>query len=129
MKILLVDNSRLIRILQKNILATRGHTDIVEAANGIEALKSIEEGDPDLMLLEWNMPNMNGYTLLKRIREMGKKFPVIMCTTESEKSHVIQAIRAGANNYVIKPFSAETLIEKIDWTMKNVKTARPEERR
>lgn len=120
MKILLVDDSRTIRNIQKNILTKLGHTEIAEAADGVEALKSVEESDPDLMLLDWNMPNMDGLTLLKKVRELGKKFPIIMCTTEAEKSRVIQAIQAGASNYVVKPFSTETMAEKIDQTMKKV---------
>lgn len=123
MKILLVDDSRTIRNIQKNILTKLGHTDISEAADGVEALKSVQEADPDLMLLDWNMPNMDGLTLLKKVRELGKKFPIIMCTTEAEKSRVIQAIQAGASNYVVKPFSTETMAEKIDQTMKNVQAA------
>ncbi len=120
MKIMLVDDSRTIRNIQKNILSQLGHTDIVEAADGVEALNLVHEQDPDLMLLDWNMPNMDGMTLLTKIRGEGRKFPIIMCTTEAEKSRVIQAIQTGASNYVVKPFSTETMAEKIDQTMKKV---------
>ena len=123
MKILLVDDSRTIRNIQKNILTKLGHTEIGEAADGVEALKAIEVADPDLMLLAWHMPNMDGLTLLKKVRELGKTFPIIMCTTEAEKSRVIQAIQAGASNYVVKPFSTETMAEKIDQTMKKTEAA------
>lgn len=120
MRIMLVDDSRTIRNIQKNILSQLDHTDIVEAADGVEALGKVKEQEPDLMLLDWNMPNMDGLTLLKKVREEGRKFAVIMCTTEAEKGRVIQAIQAGANNYVVKPFSTETMAEKIDQTMKKV---------
>ena len=120
MKIMLVDDSRTIRNIQKNILSQLNHTDIVEADDGVDALNKIKEQEPELMLLDWNMPNMDGLTLLKKVREEGRKFPVIMCTTEAEKARVIQAIQAGANNYVVKPFSTETMAEKIDQTMKKV---------
>ena len=124
MKILVVEDSPIIRNMHKIILTKLGYTNIVEAADGVEALNSIQEADPGLMLLDWGLPNMDGLTLLKKVRELGKKFPIIMCTADSEKSHVILAIQAGANNYVVKPFSAKTMIEKIDETIKNVQAAR-----
>ncbi len=123
MKILLVDDSRTIRNIQKNILSTLGHTDIVESADGVEAIVKLKETSPDLILLDWNMPNMDGITFLKTIRKDGVTTPVIMCTTEAEKSRVIQAVQAGANNYVVKPFSTETMAEKIEQTLSRVATA------
>ncbi len=120
MKILLVDDSRTIRNIQKNIFAKLGHETIVEAADGVEGLKQVEAESPELIILDWNMPNMDGITFLKTLRAQGNKTPVIMCTTESEKSRVIQAIQAGASNYVVKPFSTETMAEKINQTIKKV---------
>ena len=117
MKVLLVDDSRTIRNIQKNTLAGMGHTDILEAADGLEALEVLSKQTPDLMLVDWNMPNMDGITLVKKIRETDKKIPIMMCTTEAEKSRVIEAIQAGVNNYVVKPFTADTLSEKIDQTL------------
>ncbi len=117
MKILLVDDSRTIRNIQKNTLASMGHTDILEAADGLLALEVLSKVTPDLMLVDWNMPNMDGITLVKKIRETDKRIPIMMCTTEAEKSRVIEAIKAGVNNYVVKPFTADTLSEKIDQTL------------
>lgn len=117
MNILLVDDSRTIRNIQKNTLKTLGHTDITEAADGIEALTCIAKQRPDLMLVDWNMPNMDGITLIKKVRETDKKLPIIMVTTEAEKTRVIEAVKAGVNNYCVKPFTAETLAEKISQTM------------
>ena len=117
MKILLVDDSRTIRNIQKNTLKTLGHTDITEAADGLEALVCLEKERPDLMLVDWNMPNMDGISLIKKVRETDKKLPIIMVTTEAEKSRVIEAVKAGVNNYCVKPFTAETLSEKINQTM------------
>ena len=117
MNILLVDDSRTIRNIQKNTLKTLGHTDITEAADGIEALACIAKARPDLMLVDWNMPNMDGITLIKKVRETDKALPIIMVTTEAEKSRVIEAVKAGVNNYCVKPFTAETLSEKISQTM------------
>ena len=120
MKVLLVDDSRTIRNIQKNVLSQLGHNDTLEAADGVEALKVLADTRPDLVLIDWNMPNMDGITLVKKIRETNKTLPLMMCTTEAEKSHVIAAIRAGVNNYVVKPFKAETLAEKIVEAMENL---------
>ena len=124
MKILLVDDSRTIRNIQKNTLKTLGHEEILEASDGIEALKVKAENPPDLMLVDWNMPNMDGITLIRKIRETDKTTPIIMCTTEAEKSRVLEAVKAGVNNYVVKPFTAQTLSEKIDQTMAKVNAAK-----
>ena len=117
MKILLVDDSRTIRNIQKNTLKTLGHTDVMEAADGLEALAAIEQQRPDLMLVDWNMPNMDGITLVRKVREKDQTLPMIMVTTEAEKSRVLEAVKAGVNNYVVKPFTADTLAEKINQTM------------
>jgi len=120
MKILLVDDSRTIRNIQKNVLAQLGHTDVLEAGDGLEALKVLEQTRPDLVLVDWNMPNMDGLSLIKAVREKDKTLPMIMVTTEAEKSRVLEAIKAGVNNYVVKPFTAETLSEKIEQTLAKV---------
>ena len=117
MKILLVDDSRTIRNIQKNVLAQLGYEDIAEASDGVEALKAIGAARPDLVLVDWNMPNMDGITLVRKIRETDKTLPLIMCTTEAEKSRVLEAIKAGVNNYVVKPFTADALAEKIEITV------------
>lgn len=117
MKILLVDDSRTIRNIQKNTLKTLGYSDITEAADGIEALAALGKERPQLMLVDWNMPNMDGITLIKKVRETDKALPIIMVTTEAEKTRVMEAVKAGVNNYVVKPFTAETLAEKIKQTM------------
>ncbi len=124
MKILLVDDSRTIRNIQKNTLKTLGHTDVLEAADGLEALACLsKEKDIDLMLVDWNMPNMDGITLVRKVRETDKQLPMIMVTTEAEKRRVLEAVKAGVNNYVVKPFTAETLSEKINQTMSKVEAA------
>ncbi len=120
MKILLVDDSRTIRNIQKNVLKQLGHEDIAEAGDGVEALASVAEGRPDLMLVDWNMPDMDAITLVRRVRETDKSMPIIMCTTEAEKTRVIEAIKAGVNDYVVKPFTAESLSEKIERTMAKI---------
>ncbi len=117
MRILLVDDSRTIRNIQKNVLARLGHTEIEEAGDGVEALASVKKSRPDLVLIDWNMPNMDGITLVREIRSFDRELPLIMCTTEAEKTRVLEAIKAGVNNYIVKPFSTETLEEKIQQTM------------
>lgn len=120
MRVLLVDDSRTIRNIEKKTFAQLGYSDVMEAADGVEALKQIGETRPDLVLIDWNMPNMDGITLVRKIRETDKTLPLIMCTTEGEKSRVIEAIQAGVNNYVVKPFTPETLKEKVEATMAKV---------
>jgi two-component system chemotaxis response regulator CheY len=120
MKILLVDASPTIRNVQKNVLRQLGHEEVIEAADGLEALIRLGESRPDLLLVDWNTPRMDGLTLVRKIREKDKALPIIMCSTRSDKARVVEAVRAGVNNYVIKPFSMELLREKIAQTMKQV---------
>ncbi len=117
MNIMLVDDSRTIRKIQRRTLEQLGHTDIVDAEDGVQALAKFNEKAPDLILIDWNMPNMNGIELVQKIRATNKAIPLIMCTTEAEKSRVLEAIKAGVNNYIVKPFTAESLGEKIEQTM------------
>jgi two-component system, chemotaxis family, chemotaxis protein CheY len=117
MKILLVDDSRTIRNIQKNVLGQLGYNDILEAGDGLEALQVLKETRPDMMLVDWNMPNMDGLSLIKAVRATDKALPIIMCTTEAEKTRVIEAIKAGVNNYIVKPFTADTMSEKIGQTL------------
>ena len=116
-KILLVDDSRTIRNIQKNVLKQLGHTDVEEAEDGVQALAKFKENTPDLVFVDWNMPNMDGITLVRKIREINTTVPLIMCTTEAEKSRVLEALKAGVNNYVVKPFTVESLGEKIQQTI------------
>jgi two-component system chemotaxis response regulator CheY len=116
MKILLVDDSSTMRRIQKNILSGMGYTDIEEADDGSVAVKKVGETKYDLVMMDWNMPNMTGIEALKKIKgdPALKAVPVIMVTSESEKSRIVEAIQAGAANYIVKPFQAETLQEKIN---------------
>lgn len=123
MKILLIDDSRTMRNIQKNTLVELGHRDITEACDGQDALSKVNALAPDLILLDWNMPVMDGMTFLKAFRAQNKVTPVIMVTTEAEKSRVIEAIQAGVNNYVVKPFTTDQLKERINQTMAKAKAA------
>ena len=99
----------------------RGEASHQLVRTAIEALASIARQKPDLILVDWNMPNMDGITLIRKVRETDKGLPIIMVTTEAEKARVLEAVKAGVNNYVVKPFTAETLAEKITQTMGRVK--------
>jgi two-component system chemotaxis response regulator CheY len=125
MKILMVDDSRTMRNIQKNVLKTLGDPACTEAGDGLEALTCIAAaGDAfDLMLVDWNMPHMDGLTFVKRVREKDKATPIIMVTTEAEKTRIIDAIKAGVNNYVIKPFTPDSLLERVKQTLEKVKAA------
>jgi two-component system, chemotaxis family, chemotaxis protein CheY len=119
MKVLLVDDSRTMRNIQKKILEGLGPTEFAEAGDGLEALTVIAAtpGGFDLIFIDWNMPNMDGHTLVQRIREKDKATPLVMVTTEAEKSRVIDAIKAGVNNYIVKPFTPQVFLEKVRQTM------------
>ena len=115
MKLLLVDDSTTMRRIQKTQLAGMGVTNVDEAGNGEEALAKLAVASYDIILLDWNMPVMDGIALLRKIRQNSSysKIKVVMCTSESEKSKVIEALKAGANNYIVKPFTPEALKEKL----------------
>jgi len=121
MKILLVDDSKTMRNIQKGILSQMGYTEIEEATDGLDALSKVGGFTPDLILLDWNMPNMDGLTFAKEYRCKGNKTPIIMVTTEAEKARVIEAIKAGVNNYVVKPFTPDILGQRIEETMSKAK--------
>jgi two-component system, chemotaxis family, chemotaxis protein CheY len=124
MRVLLVDDSRTMRNIQKKVLETMGPMEFAEAGDGIEALSVLAGAERfDLILIDWNMPNMDGHTLVQRIREKDKATPLIMVTTEAEKQRVVDAIKAGVNNYVIKPFTPESLLDRCRQTLERLKAA------
>lgn len=117
MRIMLVDDSKTMRNIQRNILGQLGYSELEEACDGQDALSKLSAFNPELMLVDWNMPTMDGLTFVKNVRQQGIKTPIIMVTTESEKARVIEAIKAGVNNYVVKPFTPEQLSERVTETM------------
>ncbi|MDD5673528.1 MAG: response regulator [Chitinivibrionales bacterium] len=116
MRILLVDDSSTMRRIQKTQLNNLGVTDIFEAGNGEEGLEILANTTAlDYILLDWNMPVMDGITFLKKVRGNGAYagIKIIMCTSESEKTRVIEALKSGANDYIIKPFTPDAIKEKL----------------
>jgi two-component system chemotaxis response regulator CheY len=102
------------RTIQKRCLDKLGITEFAEAADGIEALRVLETTLIDLVLTDWNMPNMDGLTLLKEIRKRNTKIPVFMITTEGERNRVVEAIQAGVSDYLVKPFTPDALKQKLE---------------
>lgn len=126
MNILLVDDSSTMRTIQKKALGALGQdVTFTEASDGVVALSAIAAaGAPfDVILLDWNMPNMDGLTMATRLRQTDKKTPIIMVTTEAEKSRIIDALKAGVNNYVIKPFTPDVLVGKVKQTLEKLRAA------
>ncbi|MGM0519206.1 MAG: response regulator [Campylobacterota bacterium] len=122
MKILIVDDSSTMRRIIGNVVQQLGFSkeDFEEAEDGVKAWKLLGESQFDVILTDWNMPNMNGLELVKKVRAEGshQKTPIIMITTEGGKGEVITALKAGVNNYIVKPFNAEILKEKLDGVLK-----------
>jgi two-component system, chemotaxis family, chemotaxis protein CheY len=115
MKILTVDDSATMRRIIKNQLKQSGFVDVDEAENGREALGLLGRTQYDLLITDWNMPEMCGLDLVKEVRrtEPIKAIPILMITTVSAKEDIVSALKAGVNNYVVKPFDAGTLQAKI----------------
>ncbi|MDP2559820.1 chemotaxis response regulator CheY [Psychrobium sp. 1_MG-2023] len=116
MKILVVDDFSTMRRIIKNLLRDLGLTNTQEADDGATALPMLKEGDFDFVVTDWNMPGMQGIDLLKHIRadEKLKHLPVLMVTAEAKREQIIAAAQAGVNGYIVKPFTAGTLKEKLD---------------
>jgi two-component system chemotaxis response regulator CheY len=123
MKIMLIDDSKTMRNIQRSVLSQLGHSEIEEACDGQDAMSKVAAVKPDLILVDWNMPNMDGLTFVKTFRQQNKTTPLIMVTTEAEKSRVIEAIKAGVNNYVVKPFTPDLLSQRINETLERTSAA------
>ncbi|GIU09965.1 MULTISPECIES: chemotaxis response regulator CheY [unclassified Shewanella] len=116
MKILVVDDFSTMRRIIKNLLRDLGFNNTQEADDGSTALPMLQKGDFDFVVTDWNMPGMQGIDLLKAIRadDNLKHLPVLMVTAEAKREQIITAAQAGVNGYVVKPFTAATLKEKLD---------------
>ena len=124
MKVLLADDSGVMRKIIARALHSLWIDEVVEAGDGVEALQKFGDGSGfDLVLTDWNMPNMNGLELVQAIRGAGHKLPIMMITTETEKSQVIKAIQAGVNDYLVKPFDQDMLTAKLERVIPNTQSA------
>jgi two-component system chemotaxis response regulator CheY len=114
MKVLLVDDSGTMRTIQHRCLNKLGINDVVEAEDGRQALELFQMSSFDVVLTDWNMPNMDGLTLLKEVRARNRDIPVVMITTEAERARVVLAIQAGVSDYLVKPFTPDDLRKKLE---------------
>ncbi len=120
MKIITIDDSSTMRRIIKNTLQRIGYgSDVLEAEDGKQALDVLSQNKVDLIITDWNMPNMDGLTFVKKIRSMSEwnDVPIIMVTTEAAKEDILEALKSGVNNYIVKPFTPEVLKEKIEVVM------------
>jgi len=120
LKLLVVDDSSTMRRIIKNTLARLGHKDVLEGADGVEGWDALDANpDVEMLITDWNMPEMNGLELVKKVRADDRflDLPIIMVTTEGGKAEVITALKAGVNNYIVKPFTPQVLKEKLGAVM------------
>ncbi len=116
MNVLVVDDFNTMRRIVKNILKQLGFNNVSEAENGQRALEVLKKDRFDFVVTDWNMPVMTGLDLLKAIKadEQLKHIPVMMVTAEAQQQNIVEAVKAGASNYIVKPFTAEVMEEKIN---------------
>jgi two-component system chemotaxis response regulator CheY len=116
MDVLIVDDAATMRRIVKGLLHELGFKNMREAVDGSEALEELKRKKADLVVSDWNMPVMTGIDLLKAIRADGnlKAIPVLMVTAEAKKENIVEALQAGVSNYIVKPFNAKTLEEKLN---------------
>lgn len=116
MRFLVVDDSSTMRRIIINTLQKLGHSECMEAANGREGVEKLAQGRVDMIITDWNMPEMSGIDFIRTVRSMQEhaSVPVLMVTTNAAKDDIVEALRAGVNNYVVKPFTPDTIREKID---------------
>jgi two-component system, chemotaxis family, chemotaxis protein CheY len=115
LKFLVVDDFSTMRRIVKNLLQELGYANIEEADDGTTAVPMLKSGDFDFLITDWNMPSMPGLELLKYVRADPKlaKMPVLMVTAEAKREQIVEAAQAGVSGYIIKPFTAQTLSEKL----------------
>jgi two-component system chemotaxis response regulator CheY len=125
MRILVVDDFSTMRRIIKNLLRDLGFNNTTEADDGTTALPMLQNGQFDLLITDWNMPGMQGIDLLKAVRADARlqALPVLMVTAEAKREQIVAAAQAGVNGYIVKPFTAQTLKEKIDKIFERLESA------
>jgi two-component system chemotaxis response regulator CheY len=123
--ILVVDDFSTMRRIVRNLLRELGFSNFDEAEDGVQALKKLRNRPFDFVVSDWNMPNMQGIDLLRAIRADAqlKHIPVLMVTAEAKRENILEAAQAGVNGYIVKPFTADTLKEKLDAVFKRLQAA------
>ena len=114
MKILIVDDSSTMRRIIINTLSRIGYSDVVEAEHGKTGLEKLGQGRVEMIITDWNMPEMDGLEFVTTVRASNPSIPILMVTTNAAKEDIVAALQAGVNNYVVKPFTPDTLKEKIE---------------
>lgn len=124
LKFLVVDDFSTMRRIIRNLLKELGFVNVEEAEDGAVGLRKLQDGNFDFVVSDWNMPNMDGLTMLKNIRadDNLKKIPVLMVTAEAKKENIVAAAQAGASGYIVKPFNAATLDEKLNKIFQNMES-------
>jgi len=127
LKFLVVDDFSTMRRIVRNLLKDLGYVNVDEAEDGVIALKMLKSQSFEFVISDWNMPNMDGLMLLQAIRadDVLKKIPVLMVTAEAKKENIIAAAQAGASGYVVKPFTAGTLGEKLEKIFRTMEMVNP----
>ncbi|MDL1866671.1 chemotaxis protein CheY [Betaproteobacteria bacterium PRO4] len=122
LRFLVVDDFSTMRRIIRNLLKELGFNNVEEAEDGAMALKKLRDGGFDFVVSDWNMPNMDGLTMLQNVRadDTLKDIPVLMVTAEAKKENIIAAAQAGASGYIVKPFTAATLDEKLNKIIQNM---------
>lgn len=116
-KILVVDDAAFMRMMLKDMLLKLGH-DVVEAANGVEAIEKFKAENPDLVTMDITMPEMDGITAVKEIKKISPGAKIVMCSAMGQQAMVIQAIQAGALDFIVKPFNADRVTEAVTKVLK-----------
>ena len=124
LKFLVVDDFSTMRRIVRNLLKELGFINVDEAEDGAVALRKLQDGNYDFVVSDWNMPNMDGLTMLQTVRadERLSKIPVLMVTAEAKKENIIAAAQAGASGYIVKPFTAAVLDEKLNKIFQNMES-------
>src|SRR5689334_24104231 len=125
LKFLVVDDFSTMRRIVRNLLKELGFTNVDEAEDGVVALQKLRAGSFDFIVSDWNMPNMTGIELLRTVRQDPalKHLPMLMVTAEAKKENIVEAAQAGASGYIVKPFTAATLDEKLNKIFQNMQKA------
>ena len=118
-KIMLVDDAAFMRMMVKNALTKSGYDNFVEAQDGAGAVKKYGEGKPDMVIMDITMPNMDGLQALKKIREDDPNAKVVMCTAMGQEGMVVDAIKSGAKDFIVKPFNAERIVQTVQTILGN----------